>query len=69
VVRGARLIGTSSPTNHDYLRSLGPKLVAYGNVAASGVLPEFIALTGAPAVTIIELLRHSMTTDAATRSI
>lgn len=31
VDRGARVIGTASPRNHDYLRSLGATPVAYGN--------------------------------------
>ena len=30
VARGAHLIGTASPANHDYLRSLGAEPVAYG---------------------------------------
>jgi NADPH:quinone reductase-like Zn-dependent oxidoreductase len=30
VVRGARVIGTASPANHDYLRRLGAEPVAYG---------------------------------------
>ena len=30
VVRGARVIGTASPANHNYLRSLGAEPVAYG---------------------------------------
>jgi NADPH:quinone reductase-like Zn-dependent oxidoreductase len=30
VVRGARVIGTASPGNHEYLRSLGAEPVAYG---------------------------------------
>ncbi len=30
LVRGARVIGTASPANHDYLRSLGAEPVAYG---------------------------------------
>jgi NADPH:quinone reductase-like Zn-dependent oxidoreductase len=30
VVRGARVIGTASPANHDYLRALGAEPVAYG---------------------------------------
>ncbi|MEU7488577.1 NADP-dependent oxidoreductase [Streptomyces sp. NPDC042319] len=30
VVRGARVIGTASPANHDYLRTLGAEPVAYG---------------------------------------
>ena len=36
VVRGARVIGTASPANHEYLRSLG----------AERVLPELIELAG-----------------------
>lgn len=31
VARGARVIGTAGPVNHDYLRSLGGEPVAYGN--------------------------------------
>jgi NADPH:quinone reductase-like Zn-dependent oxidoreductase len=31
VVRGARVIGTAGPANHDYLRSLGAAPVAYGD--------------------------------------
>ncbi|HEY3503397.1 MAG TPA: NADP-dependent oxidoreductase [Actinocatenispora sp.] len=31
VVRGARVIGTASPANHDHLRSLGAEPVAYGD--------------------------------------
>jgi NADPH:quinone reductase-like Zn-dependent oxidoreductase len=30
VVRGARVIGTASPANHEYVRSLGAEPVAYG---------------------------------------
>jgi NADPH:quinone reductase-like Zn-dependent oxidoreductase len=30
VARGARVIGTASPANHDYLRSMGAEPVAYG---------------------------------------
>jgi NADPH:quinone reductase-like Zn-dependent oxidoreductase len=30
VARGARVIGTASPVNHDYLRSLGAEPAAYG---------------------------------------
>jgi NADPH:quinone reductase-like Zn-dependent oxidoreductase len=31
VARGARVIGTASPANHDYLRALGAEPVAYGD--------------------------------------
>jgi len=37
VVRGARVIGTASPANHDYLRSLRAEPVAYGEGLAGRV--------------------------------
>jgi NADPH:quinone reductase-like Zn-dependent oxidoreductase len=37
VVRGARVIGTASPANHSYLRSLGAQPVAYGDGLAGRV--------------------------------
>jgi NADPH:quinone reductase-like Zn-dependent oxidoreductase len=37
VARGARVIGTASPANHDYLRSLGAEPVAYGEGLARRV--------------------------------
>jgi NADPH:quinone reductase-like Zn-dependent oxidoreductase len=37
VVRGARVIGTASPANHDHLRSLGAEPVAYGEGLAGRV--------------------------------
>jgi NADPH:quinone reductase-like Zn-dependent oxidoreductase len=37
VVRGARVIGTASPANHEYLRSLGAEPVAYGDGMAGRV--------------------------------
>jgi NADPH:quinone reductase-like Zn-dependent oxidoreductase len=37
VVRGARVIGTASPANHDYLRSLRAEPVAYGDGLAGRV--------------------------------
>jgi NADPH:quinone reductase-like Zn-dependent oxidoreductase len=37
VARGARVIGTASPANHDYLRSLGAQPVAYGEGLAGRV--------------------------------
>jgi NADPH:quinone reductase-like Zn-dependent oxidoreductase len=37
VVRGARVIGTASPANHEYLRSLGAMPVAYGESLAARV--------------------------------
>jgi len=37
VLRGARVIGTASPANHEYLRSLGAEPVAYGEGLAGRV--------------------------------
>ena len=37
VARGARVIGTASPANYDYLRSLGAEPVAYGGYLAGRV--------------------------------
>jgi NADPH:quinone reductase-like Zn-dependent oxidoreductase len=37
VARGVRVIGTASPANHDYLRSLGAEPVAYGEDLAGRV--------------------------------
>ena len=37
VQRGARVIATASPANHDYLRSLGAEPVAYGDGLADRV--------------------------------
>jgi NADPH:quinone reductase-like Zn-dependent oxidoreductase len=37
VARGARVIGTASPANHQYLRSLGAEPVAYGQGLAGRV--------------------------------
>ncbi len=62
VARGARVIGTARPGNHDFLRSLGAEPTTYGpglpsrvahadralDVAGAGSLPELITLTGDP---------------------
>jgi NADPH:quinone reductase-like Zn-dependent oxidoreductase len=37
VARGARVIGTASPTNHEYLRSLGAQPTTYGAALADRV--------------------------------
>jgi NADPH:quinone reductase-like Zn-dependent oxidoreductase len=37
LVRGVRVIGTASPANHDYVRSLGAEPVAYGEGLAGRV--------------------------------
>jgi NADPH:quinone reductase-like Zn-dependent oxidoreductase len=37
VARGARVIGTASPANHDYLRSLGAEPAAYGEGMAGRI--------------------------------
>ena len=36
-MRGARVIGTASPANHEYLRSLGAEPIAYGDGLAERV--------------------------------
>lgn len=36
VVRGARVIGTARPANHEYLSLLGAEPVAYGEGSSSG---------------------------------
>jgi NADPH:quinone reductase-like Zn-dependent oxidoreductase len=46
--RGARVIGTASPADHDYLRSLGAEPVAYGHGTAARV--RELAAHGADAV-------------------
>ncbi|MFG1926900.1 NADP-dependent oxidoreductase [Cryptosporangium sp. NPDC048952] len=62
VARGARVLGTASEHNHDFLRSLGAQPTTYGAGlaervpgavdaafdCASGALPDLIALTGTP---------------------
>jgi NADPH:quinone reductase-like Zn-dependent oxidoreductase len=67
VARGARVIGTASPANHEFLASLGAEPVAYGpglperigspvdaaiDVAGRGGLAELMALTGDPAAVL-----------------
>jgi NADPH:quinone reductase-like Zn-dependent oxidoreductase len=55
--RGARVIGTASERNHDFLRSLGAEPTTYGPgmveriraLAPDGVDPDLITLTGDPA--------------------
>lgn len=47
VARGARVIGTASPANHGYLRSLGARAVAYGDGLAGrvrAIAPEGVDL-------------------------
>jgi len=47
VVRGARVIGTAGPANHEYLRSLGAEPVAYGEGLAErvrGLTPDGVDL-------------------------
>ncbi|WP_436534277.1 NADP-dependent oxidoreductase [Actinoplanes sp. HUAS TT8] len=66
VARGARVIGTARPANHDFLRELGAEPVTYGpglparvtaadralDVAGAGSLPELISLTGDPSAVL-----------------
>jgi NADPH:quinone reductase-like Zn-dependent oxidoreductase len=48
VARGARVIGTASPGNHDYLRGLGAEPVAYGDGLIEAV--KALAPTGVDAI-------------------
>jgi NADPH:quinone reductase-like Zn-dependent oxidoreductase len=75
-LRGARVIGTSSPRNHDYLRDLGIEPVAYGDTEVDAVrelAPEGVDvaldLIGGSALDTIEALltpsgRFGSITDA-----
>jgi NADPH2:quinone reductase len=77
---GARVVGTASPGNHDYLRGLGAEPVAYGDglaEAARAVAPDgfdvILDYVGGPAVdTAAELLAPGGTiasiTDARARA-
>lgn len=62
IARGATVIGTASPHNHDFLRSLGAKPTTYGPGlvdrvgsvdavfdCAGGALPDLIEIAGDPA--------------------
>lgn len=44
VARGARVIGTASESNHDFVRSLGAEPITYGD----GLAERVIALAGGP---------------------
>jgi NADPH:quinone reductase-like Zn-dependent oxidoreductase len=54
--RGARVIGTASDGNHDFLRSLGAEPTTYGpgladlafDAVGFGALPDLIEITGSP---------------------
>lgn len=59
-LRGARVIGTASPGNHDHLRSLGAEPVAYGEDLVEAV--RSLAPTGVDA--IADLIGGEATTDA-----
>lgn len=73
VARGARVIGTASDGNHDYLRSLGAEPIAHDAIgtvtgavdagldtAGKGAVQDLIALTGDPdkVVTIADFGDH-----------
>jgi NADPH:quinone reductase-like Zn-dependent oxidoreductase len=61
--RGARVIGTASPTNHDYLRSLGAEPTTYGDglvervreIAPDGVDAALDAFGGGALPALVEL--------------
>ncbi|MEV6350440.1 NADP-dependent oxidoreductase [Actinoplanes sp. NPDC051851] len=61
VARGARVVGTARPANHEFVRSLGATPINVGptirvdralDVAGKGSLPNLIALTGDPAAVV-----------------
>jgi NADPH:quinone reductase-like Zn-dependent oxidoreductase len=68
VARGARVVGTGSPENHEFLTRLGAVPTTYGeglperlgggrvdlalDVAGAGSLPELVALTGSAAAVV-----------------
>lgn len=73
VARGARVIGTASEANHDYLRSLGAEPIAHDGIraiadrvdagfdtAGKGAVADLIAITGDPGkvVTIADFSDH-----------
>ncbi|MCS7479380.1 NADP-dependent oxidoreductase [Umezawaea endophytica] len=59
IARGARVVGTGSPENHDFIAGLGAVPAAYGehvrgvdlvlDVAGRGSLPDLVSLTGSAA--------------------
>ncbi|HWO65944.1 MAG TPA: NADP-dependent oxidoreductase [Umezawaea sp.] len=59
IARGARVVGTGSPENHDFIARLGAVPAAYGepvhgvdrvlDIAGRGSLPDLVALTGSAA--------------------
>ena len=59
-LRGARVVGTASPSNHDHLRSLGAEPMAYGEGLVEAV--RSLAPTGVDA--IADLIGGEATTDA-----
>lgn len=79
VLAGARVVGTASESNHDYLRTLGAEPVSYGGrlvTSARALAPEgfdvILDYIGGQAMdTVPELLRHGGTvvsiTDARAR--
>jgi NADPH:quinone reductase-like Zn-dependent oxidoreductase len=62
-VRGARVIGTASPNNHDYLRSLGAEATTYGEglvervkaIAPDGIDAALDAAGGGALPALVEL--------------
>ncbi|ALG84043.1 NADP-dependent oxidoreductase [Gordonia phthalatica] len=74
VARGARVLGTASPKNHDYLRSLGAEPIKYGDglvdrirAAADGPVDAVADFVGDQLATTLAVLRadgpHSSIAD------
>ena len=61
VVRGARVIGTASERNHDFLRGLGVEPVVYGD----GLETRVLALAGGPVDAVADFVGGQLETTLA----
>ena len=64
VARGARVIGTASERNHDFLRELGAEPVAYGD----GLADRVLALAGGPVDAVADFVGGQLETTLAVLS-
>lgn len=61
VARGARVIGTASERNHEYVRSLGAEPVVYGD----GLAERVLALAGGPVDAVADFVGGQLDTTLA----
>lgn len=61
VARGARVIGTASEPNHEYLRSLGAEPVTYGD----GVADRILSVAGGPVDAVADFVGGQLDTTLA----